>query len=85
MNVSIANRSSKTVKKIKVQGKAHITTARMCVCVYIVCVHVCLCVCVSVCVFNYCATYLYPVRQFASICLFAQSEYKCVVAQLESE
>jgi beta-arrestin len=44
VNVSITNRSSKTVKKIKVQ-----------------------------------------VRQFASICLFAQSEYKCVVAQMESE
>ena len=25
------------------------------------------------------------VRQFAAICLFAQSEYKCVVAQMESE
>ncbi|CAI8017230.1 Arrestin red cell isoform 2, partial [Geodia barretti] len=44
VNISIANRSSKTVKKIRVQ-----------------------------------------VRQFASICLFAQSEYKCVVAQVDSE
>ncbi|CAI8017232.1 Beta-arrestin-2, partial [Geodia barretti] len=43
VNISIANRSSKTVKKIRVQ-----------------------------------------VRQFASICLFAQSEYKCVVAQVDS-
>ncbi|CAI8051174.1 Beta-arrestin-2 [Geodia barretti] len=44
VNISIANRSSKTVKKIRVQ-----------------------------------------VRQFASICLFAQSEYKCVVAQVDSD
>lgn len=44
VNVAIANRSSRTVKKIRIQ-----------------------------------------VRQFASICLFANSEYKCVVAQLDSD
>ncbi|XP_064394202.1 arrestin red cell-like [Halichondria panicea] len=44
VNVAIANRSSKTIKKVKVQ-----------------------------------------VRQFAAICMFAQTEYKCAVAHIESD
>lgn len=64
VNVSISNRSSKTVKRIKIQGGDVVT-----VCVTCDLWPVCFC----------------TVRQFASICLFAQSEYKCVVAQMESE
>ena len=41
------------------------------------------CLFLSSCVFV-CA-YVLAVRQFASICLFSQSEYKCIVVQKESE
>ena len=87
VNVAITNQSNKNVKRIKIQGGASRTQhPRM---LYSNCMGIDVCI----------MTRLPPppfhsppflslspsVRQFASICLFSQSEYKCVVAHQESE